>query len=90
MAQDPRNELLERVVQRATVDRAFRARLVADPYSAIFETFGVNLTPAFRVRFIEKDPGLDLLVVLPDLEGERDELSDDELDEVAGGDGTPW
>ncbi len=81
-------KLLEAVVHRASMDGPFRAQLLADPASAIHSAFGVSLPEGFRIRFVEKDPGLDALVVLPDLHAADEELSDDDLEQVAGGSGT--
>ena len=81
-------KLLEAVSHRASMDGHFRAQLLADPASAIHAAFGVTLPEGFRIRFIEKDPGLDVMVVLPDLRAADEELSDDDLEQVAGGTGT--
>jgi len=80
-------KLLEAVCHRASMDGPFRAQLLADPASAIHAAFGVSLPEGFRIRFVEKDPGLDALVVLPDLHDADEELSDDDLEKVAGGGG---
>lgn len=69
---------------RAATDDRFRARLVDDAHAAAHEA-GVELSPSVRVRFIEKPDGLDHLVVLPDLAAAPAELTDAELDSVAGG-----
>lgn len=76
------------VISRATIDPAFRARLLADPRPAILEATGTPLAADVTVRFVEKDPGLDLLIVLPDLVPADPELSPEELEQVAGG--TAW
>ena len=74
---------------RAALDRGFRARLLSDPRDAIRE-LGFELPANFRLRFIEKDHDLDLLVVLPDLLG-GEPLGPDELDAVRGGaNRLPW
>ncbi|HEX8691489.1 MAG TPA: NHLP leader peptide family RiPP precursor [Longimicrobium sp.] len=78
-------KLLEQVVHRAGTDRAFRQQLLADPAGAIHGAYGVALPAGFRIRFVEKDPAFDVVVVLPELCGGDDELSDDDLEKVAGG-----
>lgn len=84
-----REKLIEAVVHRAGSDRVFRQQLLADPAAAIQAAYGVSLPAGFRVRFIETPADLDVLVVLPDPAAEE-ELSDDDLEKVAGGtDNTP-
>jgi hypothetical protein len=81
---------LDNVVERATVDRLFRQQLLIDPRNAIHDALGVTIPAHFRIRFIERGPDLDALVVLPDFKGPGDELSgnelsDNELEAVSGG-----
>ena len=81
--------LLNTVLQRSATDKEFRARLLAQPDSAIEEIIGVplaSLPKPVRVKFVEKDPGLDALVVLPNFLDPEGVLSDAELEAVAGGD----
>jgi hypothetical protein len=80
---DPR--ALQAILDRAATDRAFRKRLLVDPRGAIFESFGMMIPVTFRIKFIERDPDLDALIVLPDLKTNGDELSDDDLEKVSGG-----
>jgi hypothetical protein len=77
-------KLVEAVVHRAGSDRVFRQQLLADPAAAIHAAYGVTLPAGFRIRFVEKPADLDVLVVLPDASAEE-ELSDDDLEKVAGG-----
>jgi hypothetical protein len=58
---------LELVVQKASTDGGFRRALLTDPHAAIAEGFGLELPKRFRLRFIEKPPDVDVVVVLPDL-----------------------
>ena len=80
---DPR--ALQAILDRATTDLAFRKRLVMDPRAAIFDSFGVMIPLNFRIKFIERPPDFDALIVLPDLEIGNGELSDDGLEKVSGG-----
>lgn len=77
-------ELLRDVLRRSTWDQEFRERLLNEPKRALEEEYGLELPPDFVLRFIEKEEGVDAVVVLPDLEAEQ-ELTDEELDTVAGG-----
>lgn len=73
------------VVTRAALDRGFREDLLADPRRAIREAFDLELPVRLRLKFIEKDPDLDLLVVLPDLVDDLGQLDPAQLDVVLGG-----
>jgi hypothetical protein len=77
-------ELLQAILDRASTDRAFRQALLDDPQTAIRQAFGMKVVDGFRLKFVEKDPDLDALVVLPGFRG-AEELSEAELDRVAGG-----
>ena len=85
---DDDESIFDEILKRSATDRAFRERLVAEPAGAIEEVIGVpmsTLPRPIKVRFIEKDPGLDAVVVLPDFQDPEGILSDAELEEVAGG-----
>lgn len=82
--------IFDQVLQRAVTDRAYRGRLVEQPESAIEEVIGVPLATLpnqVRVKFIEKEEGIDSLIVLPDFADAEGSLSEAELEAVAGGDG---
>ncbi|MCG8461881.1 MAG: NHLP leader peptide family RiPP precursor [Holophagales bacterium] len=86
---EDREALLASILGRAETDSDFREGLLTEPREVIFEEFGVQIPPSFRIRFIERDPNVDALVVLPDYSGEdgEGELDDSELDCVNGGGG---
>ena len=77
-------KLIDAVVHRAGSDRVFRQQVLADPAAAIVTAYGVTFPPGFHIRFVEKPADLDVMVVLPDLHADE-ELSDDDLENVAGG-----
>jgi hypothetical protein len=77
----------DQVAARAAHDDVFRHALLSDPARALRETLGIALPPGYRVRFIERPADVDALVVLPDRDRGH-ELTEEELDEAAGGDGT--
>jgi len=76
---------LDRIVARATVDRAFRQQLLTDPRRAIRDELGLTIPGHFRIKFMERGPELDALVVLPDFRDGAEELSADDLETVSGG-----
>jgi hypothetical protein len=76
---------LQSILDRASTDLTFRERLLNDPRDAILESFGVMIPSSFRIKFVERGPGVDALVVLPDVVSRSAELSDDELEAVSGG-----
>jgi hypothetical protein len=83
---------MDAVLARAATDRSFRERLLTDPRRALKEAFGLVLPDPFTIRFIEREPGLDALVVLPDL---RDPVGDGalqagDLEAVQGGAEAPY
>ncbi len=78
-------KVLQDLSTRAAVDKAFRAKVLSDPHAALTEVAGVSVPSTFRVKFIEKDAGIDALIVLPDYIDASSELSVEELEAVAGG-----
>jgi hypothetical protein len=80
---------LDLVMARAATDRDFRRRLLADPRRAIRDAFGVEPPPGLKLRFIEKDSDVDLLLVLPN-PIDSGELTSDDLGAVTGGVSWAW
>lgn len=80
--------ILNKILQRSATDRDFRTRLLEQPDNAIEEVIGVSiasLPKPVRVRFVEKEPGVDAMIVLPELADPDGVLSESELEAVAGG-----
>lgn len=80
----PIDSLMDAIIHRATLDREFRTKLLAAPSEAVREGFGVEVPASVRVRFIERDPSADIMLVLPNF-NDGGELSDEDLDAAAGG-----
>lgn len=79
------HQVLEAVLERSVTDHEFRQELLNHPRRAIQQALGVSVPANFRLKFIEKDKNVDALVVLPNFQPKNGELSDDDLEEVAGG-----
>jgi hypothetical protein len=71
------------LVARAWGDEAFKQRLLADPAPALAEQ-GIPIPPGVEVRMHENTASVVHLTLPP---APSDELSDEQLDGVTGGDG---
>jgi len=76
--------IVERILKRASTDVAFHALAISNSAAAVKEVSGKQLPEGFKVRFVSNE-GADLTLVLPDVVTGDDELSDAELEQVAGG-----
>ena len=85
-------ELTERAIAQAKLaamvmdDPALRARLLADPRAVLREIAGVEIPDTITVAVHEESADAFHLVIPPAL---PDELSEDQLDSVAGGANSP-
>ncbi len=77
-------QAIQEVVKRAQTDSEFRRLCLTEPNTAAKQAIGKDVPEGFTLRFIENQ-GADLTVVLPDFIDEKAELSDKDLDQVAGG-----
>ena len=88
-----RAEVERRLVERSLQDEVFRQRLLDDPKGAVEQELGSRLPEGVEVRAVEESAQI-IYLVLPSASplGQGGELSDQELDEVAGGDESdnPW
>lgn len=75
---------LEQVIKRAEQEPAFRELCLKEPRKALQEYVPTELPENFKVDFID-GRGSDMTVVLPPLAQNADELSSEELEQVAGG-----
>lgn len=80
------DDILEEMVKRTQVDSEFRQLCLSDPSAATRQATGKDLPENYILRFVDNQ-GADLTVVLPDFIDEEAELSEAELDRVAGGAG---
>src|SRR4051794_37093251 len=88
MAQDPQQEQVKQwseVVARAWSDESFKQRLLSDPGAVLAEA-GLPIPRNLQVQVHEATPTqFHLVLPPPPPSGQRDQLTDAELDLVAGG-----
>ena len=75
--------LFDELSTKAMTDRALRARLLKDPKPVIEEAAGKKIADDFKIKIVEADAAYDMTFVLPAM---ASELSDSDLEKVAGGD----
>jgi hypothetical protein len=81
-----RAEVERMLIQRSLQDESFRQRLLADPRAVIEQELGSRLPESIEVRVVEETADT-IYLVLPSASplGQGGELSDQELEAVAGG-----
>jgi hypothetical protein len=87
-----RAEMERRIVQRSIEDESFRQQLLEDPKAAVEQELGSRLPEEVRVVTVEETADT-IYLVLPSTStagGEGGELSDQQLESVAGGIESTW
>jgi hypothetical protein len=82
-----RAEMERTLVQRSLEDESFRQKLLDDPRGTVEQGLGTQLPEGIEVRVVEES-AQSIYLVLPSaspLGGEEGELSDQDLEAVAGG-----
>ena len=76
-----------RLIERSMEDEDLRQRLLADPKGTVEQELGAKLPEGIEIRVVEETPETVYLVLPPKVAASRqdDELSDRELEAVAGG-----
>jgi hypothetical protein len=83
--QEEADKTLEEIKKRSIVDPEFRQLALSNPNAAVAKVNPKPMPSGFSVKFIDNS-GAQKAIVLPDPVGKVEELSDAELEEVAGGD----
>ena len=80
-----RRELEEKIVARAWTDDEFRRKFVADPKGQFEEHLGTKLPETLTITVHEEGPDSLHFVIPQKPKGNLEELSDEDLEKVAGG-----
>ena len=80
-----RRELEEKIIARAWTDENFRRNFVADPKGQFEAHLGTKLPEALRITVHEETADSLHFVIPQKPAGNLDELSDEDLEKVAGG-----
>jgi hypothetical protein len=82
-----RAEMERRLIEKSLQDEDFRQRLLEDPKGAVEQELGTRLPEGVRVQAVEESADTIYLVLpsTPIAAAEGAELSDQELESVAGG-----
>ena len=83
LTQERINEIYLEVQRLAVTDEDFREQLLQNPNAAIEKVAGFELPEGLKFNVIEHDPAYIATFALPPVG--LDEISDDELEKVAGG-----
>jgi len=76
---------MEKLIEKSAVDSEFRKLCLVNPNEALKQIAKKDIPEGFTVKLIENEASV--TVVLPEFKGEDGELSDSDLDQVAGGKG---
>lgn len=79
-----RKELEARIIEKALKDEAFRKELLSDPHASIGKELGISIPESIKIKVFEEKEN-DVILCLPHTEGMTVEISDIELEGVAGG-----
>jgi hypothetical protein len=84
-----RHDLEAKIVKRSWEDEEFRKEFTADPARAFVKYLGVPAASLPTISVHQEEPG-SWHIVLPAKPADRDELSEEYLEKVAGGSVLPW
>ncbi len=83
---EDKQTIINQAMKRAATDPEFRKLVLREPGTAVQQIAGKTLPANFKVRVLERQNN-DVTIVLPDPVKAGGELSDAELEHVAGGRG---
>lgn len=82
---NPRDQLEQQVIERAGRDSQFRRELLSDPRGTVEREYGVSIPQDIQITVVEEASGSFYLVLPPEPAVVDEQLSDSELEAVAGG-----
>ncbi len=85
MSIDKRSEIVEKLVAKAHGDETFKQELLANPKAAIEKELKIKIEDSVDITVLEETPTKRYIVLPAPLPSDDFELSDIELDMVAGG-----
>lgn len=71
-----KESLKVRIIRKAWEDPEFKAKLLADPRSAIYETFGIKLPQEIELKAVEETSTQFVLVIPPNPEAVQNVAGD--------------
>ena len=81
----PEDLARQELIQRSVEDEELRRRLISDPKGTVEQELGAKLPERIEIHAVEETPETIYLVLPPSSLEHGGELSDRELDTVAGG-----
>ena len=82
-AEDVKNAIAE-IARRSSVDQDFRKLALSDATAALYKVTSRPVPPNLQLRFVENE-GNTQMIVLPEMSHGIEELSEEEVEQVAGG-----
>ncbi len=79
------NEATVRIIEKSMKDPEFRKQLLADPKATIEKETGRTYPFGMKVKIIEEEPDVVVLTIPKLTAAATEELSDKQLESVAGG-----
>lgn len=75
----------EQVLNRAMGDAEFRKELIERPHASLSSLYGVTIPESADVQVFEESRNSHFVVIPPDMTQMSEELTDEQLEAVAGG-----